>query len=234
MFSRCSLARACASALKSSSSSRVLVQRKSFGLAATTNISSAANKLVSVLQNEASHEQKEYERASSITSFLSGNKEWSFEQKEGDVNMSLTKKVADKTIRVEWQLVSPYDPDMQENEQVNEEGVTESTDFCVSVENAEGAGITFFCSTNQEEQYRYVIGSCKSYASAAERDSNSAYNGPEFEDLDEGLQTAFDEYLGELGLGGPVFDFVDAMAKDKEQQEYIRWLTISKNFLGSQ
>merc|ERR1712064_41408 len=57
------------------------------------------------------------------------------------------------------------------------------------------------------------------------QNSVSAYNGPDFEDLDENLQEALDEYLAEMGMSDDVCDFVDASALDKEQREYMGWLT---------
>merc|ERR1712151_361235 len=90
------------------------------------------------------------------------------------------------------------------------------------------AGISFYCSTQAGEDHRYVIGNAKSFSSAEEKDSVSGYNGPEFEDIDEKLQEAFDEYLAELGMSNELCNFVDAVALDKEQREYIRWLRLSK------
>eukprot|EP00421_Protoceratium_reticulatum_P040363 CAMPEP_0168449832 /NCGR_PEP_ID=MMETSP0228-20121227/47801_1 /TAXON_ID=133427 /ORGANISM="Protoceratium reticulatum, Strain CCCM 535 (=CCMP 1889)" /LENGTH=34 /DNA_ID= /DNA_START= /DNA_END= /DNA_ORIENTATION= len=34
-------------------------------------------------------------------------------------------------------------------------------------------------------------------------------------------------------MNNEVCDFIDALALDKEQQEYIRWLKIAKKFLES-
>merc|ERR1712087_1038129 len=94
----------------------------------------------------------------------------------------------------------------------------EATDFSVTVESkSKGAGVAFYCSTQTGEDHRYVIGNVKSYASADEKDNLSSYNGPDFEDLDDKLQEAFDEYLGELGMSSEICDFIDAMAIDKEQ-----------------
>merc|ERR1712190_570263 len=92
-----------------------------------------------------------------------------------------------------------------------------------------GAGMIFHCSTSPGEDHRYVIGNVRSFSHTEERDSISAYNGPEFEDLDEKLQESFDEYLADVGVSSDLCDFVDAMALDKEQREYIRWLKITKN-----
>merc|ERR1712070_398259 len=107
----------------------------------------------------------------------------------------------------------------------------EATDFCLTVENpTSSSGISFYCSTQSGEEHRYIIGNVKSFANAEERDSVSGYNGPDFEDIDDKLQEAFDEYLAEAGMNNDVCDFIDGMAIDKEQREYIRWLKSTKAF----
>merc|ERR1711924_5505 len=113
------------------------------------------------------------------------------------------------------------------------EGVEEheATELSVTVENKKtGSGLMFYCSTQTGEEHRYVIGNVKSYASAEERDSMGSYNGPDFEDLDDKLQEALDEYLAEVGMCSEVCDFVDQMAVDKEQRESVRWLQSTKKF----
>merc|ERR1711972_596119 len=108
----------------------------------------------------------------------------------------------------------------------------EATEFSVTVESkSNGSGVTFYCSTQTGEDHRYVIGNLKCFANAEEKDGVSSYSGPEFEDLDDKLQEAMDEYLAEVGMNNEVCDFIDASALDKEQREYIRWLKTSKTFL---
>merc|ERR1712190_142737 len=145
--------------------------------------------------------------------------------------MSLERDVGDNVVRIEWQLSSPFDPEAFGEEGEDHEA-HEATDMSVTCENkTTGAGMTFYCSTQTGEDHRYVIGNVKTFASTEERDSGSSYHGPDFEDLDDKLQEAFDEYLGELGMGSDVCDFVDAMAVDKEQREYVNWLKNAKTFL---
>merc|ERR1739848_49510 len=142
--------------------------------------------------------------------------------------MLLEREFEDKVVTIEWQLASPFDPNMEDEEGEPEE----STNMWVSVENKKGgSGLTFNCSTHTGEDHRYVIGNVKTFASAEEKESVSGYNGPDFEDLDDKLQEAFDEYLSELGMSTEVCDFVDAMALDKEQREYVRWRKTSMAFL---
>ena len=135
-------------------------------------------------------------------------------------------------VRIEWQLASPFNPNVDAEGDAGFE--QEATDFSVTVEHKEkGSGLTFYCSTQTGEDHRYVIGNVKAFSSAEEKDSVSAYNGPEFEDVDDKLQEALDEYLAEVGMNNEVCDFIDASALDKEQREYIRWLKITKDFLES-
>merc|ERR1712151_1238328 len=142
----------------------------------------------------------------------------------------LEHEAGDKVVRIEWQLSSPFDPT---GEADGEEGFDqEATDFSVTVESkSKGSGLAFFCSTQTGEDHRYVIGNVKTFASAEEKDSMSGYNGPEFEDLDDTLQEAFDEYLAEVGMSGEICDFIDATALDKEQREYVQWLKKAQSFL---
>jgi len=181
------------------------------------------------LQAEIKHEEEQYEQAKEIKAFLKKS-DFKMVEKEGDVNMMLEKELGDRVVRIEWQLTSPFDP--TEEEEDGQSFDQEATDFCVTVESkSNGSGLTFYCSTQTGEDHRYVIGNLKSFATAEEKDSVTSYNGPEFEDLDDKVQEALDEYLAEVGMNNEVCDFIDASALDKEQREYIRWLKLSKTFL---
>jgi len=65
------------------------------------------------------------------------------------------------------------------------------------------------------------------------KNSASAYNGPEFEDLDDSLQQALDDWLASLGVNESLCDFIDAMSVDKEQREYMRWIGKLSSFVQS-
>jgi len=200
-------------------------------LAARSFSGAAASKVVKSLAAELKHEQEQYEQAKEIQSFLKTSS-FKLVETDGDVNMALEKELEGKLVRIEWQLTNPFDPegDVEGGEEAVEGN--EATELSISVDDkTTGAGILFYCSTQAGEDHRYVIGNVKVYASAEEKDSISSYNGPEFDDIDEKLQESFDEYLAELGVNNEVCDFIDAMALDKEQREYIRWLKISKAFL---
>lgn len=192
--------------------------------------SAAASKVAKTLQAEIKHESEQYEQPKEIKSFLKET-DFKFIDEDGDVNMALERTVAEKVTRIEWQLSSPYSP---EGDEEGEAGYEEGTDFVLTVENKDGSsGVSFYCSTQAGEDHRYIIGHVKSFASAEEKESVSSYNGPDFEDVDDKLQEAFDEFLFEAGLTSSVCDFIDAMALDKEQREYIRWLNTANKFLDA-
>eukprot|EP00747_Dinoflagellata_sp_TGD_P165298 gnl/TRDRNA2_/TRDRNA2_186385_c0_seq1.p1 gnl/TRDRNA2_/TRDRNA2_186385_c0~~gnl/TRDRNA2_/TRDRNA2_186385_c0_seq1.p1 ORF type:complete len:240 (-),score=72.65 gnl/TRDRNA2_/TRDRNA2_186385_c0_seq1:47-766(-) len=192
--------------------------------------SAAATKVAKQVAAELKHENEQYQQAKEIKDFLKSS-EFKFVETDGDVNMMLEREMGDKLVRIEWQLTSPFDPsaDMEGGEEEMEQ---EATDFCVTIESkGSSSGLSFFCSTQTGEDHRYVIGNVKSFSSTEEKDSVSGYNGPEFEDIDDKLQEAIDEYLAEVGMCNEICDFIDAMALDKEQREYIRWLQSIQTFM---
>jgi len=201
---------------------RHCLKAKGFATASST-------KIAKVLAGEIKHEQGQHEEPKEIKKFKAST-DFKFVETGGDVNMALEKEVGDRRIRIEWQLTNPFDPVADE---AGEDGEPEqeATDLCITAESkSSGAGLSFYCSTQTGEDHRYVIGNVKAFANAEEKDSVSSYNGPEFEDLDDKVQEAFDEYLAELGMSSEVCDFIDAMALDKEQREYVRWLQTTEKF----
>eukprot|EP00392_Amoebophrya_sp_AT5.2_P017386 g17736.t1 len=154
-------------------------------------------------KRELQHEKENYEKPPELSKVPQG---WSFHDATGDVNMRLDKQLAgDRACKVEWQLVSPPmayedDPEYAEGEQPEEPTEVELT---VTVEAKDGAqGLTYFCSTSSMEGAKegpktaLSIGNVKTWSSVEERDNPSAFNGPEFDDLDDRLQEALEEYLG--------------------------------------
>ena len=229
--------------------SRVLLQpavSRHFGGAARgfASRSSAASlsmseRMVKVLKSEVAQEREQYEQPAFLQQFLKDNVDWKLVDTDGDVNLKLSREVGGKQVTVEWQLVSPFNPSMQQYEEGQESGEAmedqsagsesvESTDFTITVTDLSVAdrGLIFYCSTAAGEgEHEYVIGNVRSFSSAAERDSVNAYNGPDFEDLNEEVQQGLDEYLASLGINEQVRLFVDTAAIDKEQREYNRWLS---------
>jgi complement component 1 Q subcomponent-binding protein len=195
----------------------------------------AVGKLQNIIKAEIQMEKDQYEQIETIKNFLKENSEWKLTESEGDVNMKLVRQLGDKQVVIEWQLVSPFGADFdmpEESNQESEEVPMDSTDFTVTVQDKSGhRGITFFCQTTAGEGHRYMIGNVRSFMSENERDSPSAYNGPDFEDLDEGISEELGNWLSSVGITDEICDFIDASAIDKEQREYMRWLENVQSFI---
>lgn len=192
--------------------------------------SAAAAQLKQTITKELKYEQENYQRPGVVSDFMAKDS-WSFVEKDGDVNMSLKKEIDGKDVVLEWQLSAPTDFEMDEGEEKEE--YPQATDFSLTVtDKASAAGMTFYGSTQAGEGHRFVIGNVQAFECAAEKELPSAYNGPDFEDLDDKMQEHLDGMLADLGLDEQVCDFIDATATDKEQREYIRWLKISEGLMG--
>ncbi|KAK2196047.1 bifunctional Mitochondrial glycoprotein superfamily/Mitochondrial glycoprotein [Babesia duncani] len=183
-------------------------------------------KALDVIKGEIHHENANYEAPTTVKTFLSKS-DWKLIEKDGDVNMTLERTAGDKKVTVDFQLVSPFETEGEG------EAAAEMTDFSVTVEKKSGEGLTFYCSTLQnDEKFRYMICNVRLFANEAAKNSVSTYNGPDFEDLNDSLQAALDEWLASLGIDGELCDFIDACSIDKEQREYIFWLKGLEKFLA--
>lgn len=194
---------------------------------------SATAKLVRTLKAEARYEVDEYEKLRGVRDFLSRTK-FKLIDNPGDLNLCLERAVGQDVMRVEWQLATPYHPDLDVDDTGYEgEHEQNATDFVITIEQPTGAGVAFYCSTHSGEDHRYVVGNVRHFGDEIEKESIGAYNGPEFDDLDDRLQESLDEYLDRAGMTNEVCDLIDAMGLDKEQREYIRWLEAVTNFIDS-
>lgn len=59
------------------------------------------------------------------------------------------------------------------------------------------------------------------------------YIGPQFAELDEGLQNLFEKYLEERGVNSALANFLPDYVEYKEQKEYTQWLQNMKNFVSA-
>lgn len=69
--------------------------------------------------------------------------------------------------------------------------------------------------------------------SAGEADAaRAAYQGPNFSELDESLQTEFETYLAEKGINSELADYIITYTEHKEEDEYRNWLSSVGKFLN--
>ncbi|EEB08028.1 Mam33 family protein [Schizosaccharomyces japonicus yFS275] len=61
----------------------------------------------------------------------------------------------------------------------------------------------------------------------------TAYLGPSFKELDEEVQSLFENYLEERGIDYNLIDFVMQMKQPKETKEYVHWLQNIQKFVSN-
>lgn len=67
--------------------------------------------------------------------------------------------------------------------------------------------------------------------SEADWQRRGLYIGPQFDDMDENVQEAFEQYLEERGINTTLALFVIDYIDYKEQREYVSWLHSVKDFI---
>lgn len=75
------------------------------------------------------------------------------------------------------------------------------------------------------------LGSPDDAGSEKPMESQTEYAGPRYEELDEVVQHAFDDYLQMRGITAEFGEYLMKLTEDKEQREYLHWLQkVHKNF----
>ncbi|KAL8450019.1 hypothetical protein Emag_003443 [Eimeria magna] len=185
----------------------------------------AAESLSNTIQKEIAHEKGSFEPDKQLQAFLEKG-QWQLEDKENDMLVVLSKEVDGKRVTVEFSCIQPSGGD-------EEETIPDASDFTVSIQNTSGSGILFYCSTTSEdENARFCIGQVRYYHDQAGKDSLASYPGPYFEDLDDAFQEGLDAWLASLGIDADLCDFIDRFAAEKENKEYIQWLTKLQAFIS--
>ncbi|RUO95976.1 mitochondrial glyco protein [Jimgerdemannia flammicorona] len=59
------------------------------------------------------------------------------------------------------------------------------------------------------------------------------YMGPQFSELDEGVQVLFERYLEERGINTALAHFIPDYIEHKEQREYLKWLESVREFVAA-
>ncbi|CBZ54758.1 hypothetical protein NCLIV_051840 [Neospora caninum Liverpool] len=183
------------------------------------SVEAASKDLLKTIQSEIQHEQSTYEQDAELTKFIQSSG-WSVGESDNNMMVTLQRQVGSKKVVVEFSCV-------QSAEAPTEEGpMPEMSDFTVTITNPDESGVTFYCSTTQDEEdkFRYCIGQVRFFKNAEEKESLNVYPGPYFEDLDDSFQQGLDEWLSKMGVDPELCDFIDRFSVDKENREYLAWL----------
>lgn len=58
------------------------------------------------------------------------------------------------------------------------------------------------------------------------------YTGPDFNSLDERLQSEFNDFLSSMGINEELAAFINVLAQDKDQRLYKKWLESVNKFFN--
>jgi len=200
-----------------------------------------AEALCQILVDEYKFEEEKYEGFPEDKEFI---KESGFVVT--DINdtteIKLTKNVGDKVVEIIFQASEAFndeeDPEMEKNvtEEKQSEGSKSRADFFLAVKAKDKSGLLFDCVSENVELRIYNVAYSKDIDSLIKENNThkqeTTYTGPNFEHLDEKLQSAFFDYIGSLGVNDKVLAFIECASAAKEQRLYMNWLQSMKNFVA--
>ncbi|XP_010423905.1 PREDICTED: uncharacterized protein At2g39795, mitochondrial-like [Camelina sativa] len=148
----------------------------------------------------------------------------------GERTVLLKRKFEDETIQVEVDSAASYDD--EEEEQEADDGDQENVakfriPIVVSVEKPGGVCLEFGVSAYPDE----IVIDSLSIKQPQGSDNELAYEGPDFDDLDENLQKAFHRYLEIRGIKPSFTTFLSDYVANKDSREYLQWLKDIKSFV---
>ena len=205
-------------------------------------VAKSAAKLRKTLSKELEFERENYTELEDTKVFL---KESGFVLTEDDngINVYLKKSVDGKEVTVHFQSrqPNPEEDQPEEKEEGQQEGQDEDynaenmADFSVYIKMKDETGLIFDCTTNETEVAINNVMHTTEFSkmtklSRWERNYNH-YAGPDFQSLDERVQTGFQEILQSFGINEHLASFVEVMSLDKDQRLYMAWLHNVESFL---
>ncbi|KAE9618098.1 hypothetical protein Lal_00041912 [Lupinus albus] len=153
------------------------------------------------------------------------------EDNPGERTIQLKRQYQDETIKVQVDIpnVGP-----EENEGDDDDHDGEKHDFEASIplvvsvfKGKSGVCLEFGVTAFPDE----ISIDSLSVKQSEESEEQLAYEGPEFNDLDENLQKAFHKYLEIRGIKPSTTNFLQEYMFSKDHKEYLEWLKNLKNFV---
>ncbi|KZS96208.1 mitochondrial glyco protein [Sistotremastrum niveocremeum HHB9708] len=207
--------------------------------------------LASKLKEEIAYEKEASKDAPEVPEFLKSFQEagvWEISDSPGHDEISLTRKYGKETIRVLFSIADiGAGPEEQEYEEmVDEQGNTMEdagplrypVRASVSITKTGIAGGLTLETSIQDGSV--VIDNVSWYRDGklatdltAEGDwqRRGLYIGPQYDQLDAGVQGAIEAYLQERGVTDELAAFIEEYGEWKEQKEYVDWLSNVKGFI---
>jgi complement component 1 Q subcomponent-binding protein len=169
---------------------------------------------------------------------------WQIEAKTGNDEVVLSRKFGNETIRVLFSIAEIENPaesqvDEDGNPIENEDEPAFPVRCAITITKPTGGALSVDCNADNGA---FVVDNISYYADStlatdltAEADwkRRGLYVGPQFEQLDAGVQESFERYLEERGIGPTLAMFIPDYVEFKEQQEYTKWLQNVDSFVSA-
>ncbi|KAL1308067.1 hypothetical protein AAHE18_17G079800 [Arachis hypogaea] len=117
--------------------------------------------------------------------------------------------------------------DGRDDDDESERASQSSIPLSVSVYKKDGPYLEFSCVAYPDE----VVIDSLSVKNPEPSEDQIAYEGPDFQDLDEGLQKSFHKYLEIRGIKPSTTNFLHEYMINKDSREYLVWLQKLKQFV---
>ncbi|CAN6804981.1 unnamed protein product [Brassica oleracea] len=194
----------------------------------------ADENLVSVLESEIECAVKEEAPDENVMEDVPEGFPFEIIDTPGERTLLLQRKFEDETIQVEVDSCATYDDDEEEGEQAeaNDDEDEESSvklriPMVVSVAKGDGVCLEFGVSAYADE----IVIDSLSIKQPQGSENELAYEGPDFDDLDENLQKAFHRFLEIRGIKPSFTGFLADYVANKDSREYLQWLKDVKSFV---
>ncbi|XP_010553052.1 PREDICTED: uncharacterized protein At2g39795, mitochondrial-like [Tarenaya hassleriana] len=146
----------------------------------------------------------------------------------GERTVLLKRNFEDETIQVEVDTLASYeDEGGDEGGDEEEDGDKTRVPMVLSVSKGDGLCLEFGVSAYPDE----IVIDSLSIKRPQDSDEQLAYEGPDFEDLDENLQKAFLKFLEVRGIKASTTNFLIEYMANKDSREYLQWLKDLKSFV---
>eukprot|EP00252_Welwitschia_mirabilis_P009293 TRINITY_DN21775_c0_g1_i1.p1 TRINITY_DN21775_c0_g1~~TRINITY_DN21775_c0_g1_i1.p1 ORF type:complete len:263 (+),score=52.09 TRINITY_DN21775_c0_g1_i1:88-876(+) len=205
-----------------------VMRRTAFSTSAAPSNVNLDEKLIRVLQNEIDCAVQ-----SDVESLPECTIPFEIEDNTGQKSLILKRKYGSEDIKVEATLMNMGEEDDEdEDEDEQEEKVEDYQEtqmhLIVTISKGKGPFLEINCTAYNDE---VLIDSVAMKEADSESSDRIAYEGPDFQDLDENLQKSFHKYLEVRGIKAELTSYLSDHLVHKDNKEYTKWLERFKNFL---
>lgn len=200
-----------------------------FSTASATKHSSDES-LIGVLQSEIECAETEESPDHKILEDLPDGFPFEIQDTPGERTILLKRQYQDEkiTVEVDMPTVTEEQEENEDDEKNEEEGYQSSVPLVVSITKGNGLSLEFGVTAYPDE----ITIDSLSIKQPEGSEDQLAYEGPDFNDLDENLQKAFHKYLEIRGIKPSTTNFLLEYMSYKDSREYLQWLKNLKTFVG--